>query len=48
LPHYRRLRRFHLLEEGFSVENGLLTANQKLRRHMIERRYRQIIEGLYQ
>lgn len=47
LPHYRRIRAFHLSREPFSVENGLLTANQKLRRAAIESRYADAIERLY-
>ena len=47
LPHYRRIRRFVVLREAFSPENGLLTANQKLRRGEIERRYASEIAELY-
>jgi len=47
LPHYRRIRSFHLSPEPFSVENGLLTANQKLRRKAIEAHYADAIERLY-
>ena len=48
LPHYKRVRAFHLLKEPFTIENGLLTANGKLRREAITARYRQEIEALYQ
>jgi long-chain acyl-CoA synthetase len=47
LPHYRRVRKFLLAEEPFSAENGLLTANQKLKRAAVEQRYASQIEGLY-
>jgi long-chain acyl-CoA synthetase len=47
VPHYMRLRRLHCAEEPFSVENGLLTANQKLKRKAIEERYRDAIEQMY-
>lgn len=47
LPHYQRLRRLWRAPEPFTVENGLLTANQKLRRRAIETRYRDAIEALY-
>ncbi len=47
LPHYRRLRRFFIAPEPFSVDNGLLTANQKLKRSAVEQRYQQQIQGLY-
>lgn len=48
LPHYRRVRRFFIAPEPFSIENGLLTANQKLKRQAVETRYRSEISGMYQ
>ncbi len=48
LPHYRRLRRFFVAAEPFSVENGLLTANQKLKRAAVEKRYAAEIQGMYE
>jgi long-chain acyl-CoA synthetase len=48
LPHYMRLRRLYRTPEPFTAENGLLTANQKLKRRAIEERYRQAIEQMYQ
>ncbi|MET0388760.1 MAG: AMP-binding protein [Polyangiales bacterium] len=47
LPHYQRLRKAKLLSEPFTPDNGLLTANQKLRRKAIEHHYRDAIEELY-
>lgn len=47
LPHYRRLRRFHLAREPFTIENGMLTANQKLKRTAVEQRYKDQIQGMY-
>ena len=48
LPHYRRIRRFHIAAEPFSIENGLLAANGKQRRAAIEAHFRDEIESLYQ
>lgn len=48
LPHYRRIRRFHLSREPLTPENGLLTANQKLRRRAIETHYADAIARLYE
>ncbi|HEY1482633.1 MAG TPA: hypothetical protein VGF19_07925, partial [Candidatus Acidoferrum sp.] len=48
LPHYRQIRNFAILEEVFTPESGLLTANGKLRRDAINARYKQQIEKLYQ
>jgi len=47
LPHYQRIRAFHLCAEPFSVENGLLTANGKLKREAIAARLAGEIEGMY-
>ena len=47
LPHYRRIRDVHLSDTLFTPENGLLTANQKLRRSAIERHFQAAIEAMY-
>jgi long-chain acyl-CoA synthetase len=47
LPHYKQIRAFHLAAEVFSIENGLLTANGKLKRDQIAERYKTEIEELY-
>ena len=47
LPHYRRIRAFHIAAEPFSIENGLLAANGKQRRAAIEAHFRDEIEALY-
>jgi long-chain acyl-CoA synthetase len=47
LPHYKRVRAFHLHEEPFSVENGLLTVNGKLKRDQIAERLKAQIEAMY-
>jgi long-chain acyl-CoA synthetase len=47
LPHYRQIRAFCISTEPFSIENGLLTANGKLRRDAISERLRKPIEELF-
>ena len=47
LPHYKRIHAFHLCPEPFTVDNGLLTVNGKLKRDAIARRYRDAIERMY-
>lgn len=47
LPHYKQIRAHRRIPEVFSIENGLLTANGKLKRDSIAQRYRAEIEGLY-
>jgi long-chain acyl-CoA synthetase len=48
LPHYKQVRAFHLQEEPFSIENGLLTANGKLKRDLIGARFQSEIEEMYE
>jgi long-chain acyl-CoA synthetase len=47
LPHYRKIRRYHVAQELFTIENGLLTANGKLRRDTIAARFSAEIEQMY-
>lgn len=47
LPHYRQIRNFTLIRDVFSLENGLLTANSKLRRDAINARYAPEINAMY-
>lgn len=47
LPHYRRIHKFHVSGELFTIENGLLTANGKLKRDAIAARYANEIEQMY-
>lgn len=48
LPHYKQIRAFHICAEPFSIENGLLTANGKLKRDVIVARLEPEIEEMYQ
>jgi long-chain acyl-CoA synthetase len=48
LPHYKQVRAFYVQEEPFSIENGLLTANGKLKRDLIAARFKDEVEGMYQ
>ena len=47
LAKHERIRRFALLNEPFTVENGLLTPTLKIKRREAERRYASVIDGLY-
>jgi long-chain acyl-CoA synthetase len=47
LPHYKQIRKFCLRAEAFSIENGMLTANGKLKRDLISSRMKSEIEDLY-
>jgi long-chain acyl-CoA synthetase len=48
LPHYKQVRAFSLRPEGFSIENGCLTANGKVKRDVIAARMNSEIEEMYQ
>jgi len=47
LPHYKKIRAFHIEREPFTIESGLLTANGKLKRDAIAARFASQIEELY-
>ncbi len=47
LPHYRQVRNFTVVRESFTPENGLLTANGKLRRDAINARFASEINSMY-
>ena len=48
LPHYKQIRAFHIIHEPFTIENGLLTANGKIKRDAVTRHFAADIDGLYQ
>jgi long-chain acyl-CoA synthetase len=47
LPHYKQVRAFCVTPEVFSIENGMLTANGKLKRDLIADRMSNEIEEMY-
>jgi long-chain acyl-CoA synthetase len=47
LPHYKQVRAFWITSQAFTADNGLLTANGKLKRDAIAERFRHDIEGMY-
>jgi len=44
---YERVRRFTVLPEPFTIENGMMTPTLKIRRKAVEERYRELIEAMY-
>ncbi|GIF03258.1 AMP-dependent synthetase/ligase [Actinoplanes siamensis] len=44
---WETIKRFAVLDQPLSIENGELTASLKLRRRVIEERYRPVLDGLY-
>lgn len=47
VPHYRKIRKHLHVPEPLTIESGLLTANQKLRRRAIETHFRPLLDQLY-
>lgn len=47
LPHYKQVRAYRISAEPFTIENGLLTANGKLKRDAIAQRFRAEVEEMY-
>ncbi|RIL10440.1 MAG: hypothetical protein DCC75_04350 [Proteobacteria bacterium] len=48
LASYETVKTFAIIEEEFSQDNGLLTPTLKVRRKEVYKRYREVIERLYQ
>ena len=47
LANYEKVRRFTLLDQAFSIENGEMTSTMKIRRKAVEERYGDLIEAMY-
>ncbi len=47
LPHYKQVRAFRVRAEPFTIDNGLLTANGKLKRELIATQLANEIEEMY-
>ena len=42
-----KIKRFSLLNENFSIENGLLTPTMKVKRNKVTAKYKNILEKFY-
>jgi len=47
LAQYETIKRFALLPEDFTFDNGSLTFTLKLKRRVVEQQYATVIESLY-
>lgn len=47
LAKYERVRRFQILSKPFTVENGELSPKMSLKRHVIEKKYQNLIDEMY-
>lgn len=48
LPHYKQIRAFRVVTEGFSAENGLLTTMGKIKRDAVAAHFAAEIEAMYE
>ena len=42
-----KIKKFHLIEDGFTIENGLLTPTMKVKRNKVIDKYKNTLESLY-
>jgi long-chain acyl-CoA synthetase len=47
LAQWETIKRFALLSEDFTFDNGSLTFTMKLKRRVVEQKYRDVIDQLY-
>ena len=47
LTQVEKIKKFHLINENFSIENGLLTPTMKVKRNKVIVKYKNILENLY-
>jgi long-chain acyl-CoA synthetase len=48
LASYERPKKLALLEEEFTIENGTLTPSQKVKRKVVQERFRHVIDAFYE
>ncbi len=48
LPRYEQIKKFRVIDDDFSPESGELTLTMKLKRRVIEERYRHLLDGMYE
>jgi len=44
---FEKVKQFTMLNESFSVENGLMSATQKVKRNKVFEKYEKVIGSMY-
>ena len=44
---FEKIKQFTLLKENFSVENGMMSATQKVKRNKVFEKYKDVISNMY-
>ena len=47
LARYETVKKFTLLSKEFTIEDGSLTPSLKIKRKVVEERYKDLIDGMY-
>jgi long-chain acyl-CoA synthetase len=47
LAHHEQIKKFHLLEKDFTIEDGELTPTLKVKRRVVEKKYAAAIDAMY-
>ena len=42
-----KIKRYHIIDEPFTIENNLMTPTMKVRRHEVEKKYSEVINGMF-
>ncbi|MDA8668774.1 long-chain fatty acid--CoA ligase [Alphaproteobacteria bacterium] len=42
-----KIKRYHIIDEPFTIENNLMTPTMKVRRHEVEKKYSEVINGIF-
>ena len=42
-----KIKRYHIIDEPFTIENNLMTPTMKVRRHEVEKKYYEVINGMF-
>ncbi len=47
LAHHEQIKKFELVEKDFTIEGGELTPTMKVRRRVVEQKYKALIDSMY-